>query len=250
MTGRFEGQVVLITGGSRGIGLATAQLFKAEGAQVILAAQNRERGEAAAQELEAPFVAVDVRQTAECTRAIADTLAQFGHLDVLVNAAGIIYRNRTVEQTTEEEWDAIMDTNVKGAFLMSRLALPALRATRGCIVNVASYAGLVGLAGTAAYSASKAALVNLTRTMALDHAQEQIRVNCVCPGSVDTDMIHYAWQLYGNIEEARRVWAAKHPLGRIAAPSEVAQAIAFLASNAAGFITGVALPVDGGLTAA
>ena len=145
------------------------------------------------------------------------TLDRHGRIDILVNAAGIIHRNRTLEQHTEAEWDETFDTNVKGAFLMSRSALPHLRAVRGAIVNVASYAGLVGFAGAAAYAASKAALVNLTRTIALDHAAEGVRANCVCPGSVDTDMIREAWRLTGAVD--------------------------------AGFITGVALPVDGGITA-
>jgi len=139
---------------------------------------------------------------------------------------------------------------VKGAFLMSRAALPALRASRGAIVNVASYVGLVGFAGAAAYAASKAALVNLTRSMALDHAREGVRVNAVCPGSVDTEMIHAAWAAFPDPAAAASAWAAKHPIGRIATADEVAAAILFLASRDAGFITGVALPVDGGITAA
>jgi NAD(P)-dependent dehydrogenase (short-subunit alcohol dehydrogenase family) len=172
-----------------------------------------------------------------------------GRLDVLVNCAGIIYRNRTVEQTSEEEWDRTFDVNVKGSFLMSKYALPALRETKGCIVNMSSYVGLVGFAGTSAYAASKAAVLNLTRSMALDHAKEGIRVNAVCPGSVDTEMIHTAWQQFGDVEEAKKLWAEKHPLGRIASPEEVGQAILFLASQEASFVTGIALPVDGGITA-
>jgi NAD(P)-dependent dehydrogenase (short-subunit alcohol dehydrogenase family) len=246
---RFSDKVALITGGSRGIGLATAKCFADAGAAVTLVARDGQRGEAAARELGAVFVPADVRLAADCERAVAETLAAHGRLDVLVNGAGIIYRNRTVEQTTEEEWDATMDTNLKGAFLMSKYALPALRESRGTIVNVASYVALVGFAGSCAYAASKAALVNLTRTMALDHAGEQIRVNCVCPGSVATDMIYEAWELYGDVEEAERLWSSKHPLGRIAAPEEVARTILFLASDAASFVTGVALPVDGGITA-
>lgn len=242
--------VVLITGGSRGIGWATAQGFAAGGAAVALLARNPEPGQTAARQLGALFVQADVRSAAECEQAVAQVLQAYGKLDVLVNAAGIIYRNRSVEQTTEAEWDDTLDTNLKGAFLMSKYALPALRQSRGNIVNVASYAGLVGFSGAAAYAASKAALVNLTRTMALDHAPEGIRVNCVCPGSVATDMLHEAWRLYGDVEEAQRVWAGKHPLGRIAAPEEVARAILFLAGPDASFITGVALPVDGGITAA
>jgi NAD(P)-dependent dehydrogenase (short-subunit alcohol dehydrogenase family) len=138
---------------------------------------------------------------------------------------------------------------VKGTFLMSKFALPALRQTQGCIVNVSSYVGLVGFAGASAYAASKAAVLNLTRSMALDHAGEGIRINAVCPGSVDTDMIRAAWQQYGDVEEAQRIWAAKHPLGRIALPAEVASVVLFLASADASFITGSALVVDGGITA-
>lgn len=249
MSARFDGQVALVTGGSRGIGFATARWFIEAGSKVMLAGRDPQRGQEAAQELGVGFVSVDVRQAAQCEAAVGRTLQSYGRLDVLVNGAGIIYRNRTVETTAEDEWDAAMDTNAKGAFLMAKYALPALRETRGAIVNIASYAGLVGFAGAAAYAASKAALVNLTRTMALDHAHEQIRVNCVCPGSVDTDMIHEAWRLYGDVEAARQVWAAKHPLGRIATPDEVARVIGFLAGPEASFITGAAVPVDGGILA-
>jgi NAD(P)-dependent dehydrogenase (short-subunit alcohol dehydrogenase family) len=181
---------------------------------------------------------------------VSATLRRFGRLDVLVNNAGVIYRNRTIDRLTEGEWDETFDVNVKGAFLMSRAALPALRAAHGTIVNVASYVALVGFAGAAAYAASKAALVNLTRSLALDHAGEGIRVNAVCPGSVDTDMIHAAWNALPDPVAAARAWAAKHPLGRIATVEDVAAAILFLASDDARFITGVALPVDGGITAA
>jgi NAD(P)-dependent dehydrogenase (short-subunit alcohol dehydrogenase family) len=247
---RFEAKVVLITGGTRGVGLATARAFAQEGARVALSGRDAARGpEAAAMLRDAAFVPGDVRLAADCERVVAQTTERFGRLDVLVNNAGVIFRNRTVDQTTEEEWDTTFATNVKGAYLMSRSALHALRATAGSIVNVASYAGLVGFAGTAAYAASKAALVNLTRTMALDHAAEGIRVNCVCPGSVETDMIHQAWQAFPDPAAARRRWEEKHPLGRIATPEEVARAILFLASGDATFITGVALPVDGGITA-
>jgi NAD(P)-dependent dehydrogenase (short-subunit alcohol dehydrogenase family) len=246
---RLAGRVALVTGGTRGIGLATAHAFVAEGASVVLAARNRKRGQAAARALEATYVPTDVRLAADCQRAVTETLRAYGRLDVLVNAAGVIYRNRTVEETTEEEWDHTLDTNVKGAFLMSKFAMPALRQCRGTIVNVASYVGLVGFRGASAYAASKAALVNLTRSMALDHAAEAIRVNCVCPGSVMTDMIREAWELHGDAEEARRIWAAKHPLGRVATPDEVARTILFLASDDASFITGAALTVDGGITA-
>jgi NAD(P)-dependent dehydrogenase (short-subunit alcohol dehydrogenase family) len=218
---------------------------------VTLVAQDQAKGEEEAKRIpNAIFIQGDVTKSDDCRRAVEETVRLHGSLDVLVNCAGIIYRNRTVEQTTEEEWDATFDVNVKGTFLMSKHAMPHLRERKGSIVNVASYVGLVGFAKTSAYAASKAAIVNLTRSMALDHAREGVRVNAVCPGSVDTGMIHDAWRTYGDVEEAKRVWAEKHPIGRIARAEEVAQAILFLASDEAGFITGVALPVDGGITAA
>jgi NAD(P)-dependent dehydrogenase (short-subunit alcohol dehydrogenase family) len=247
----FRERVVLVTGGTRGVGRATGEAFHRKGARVALAARDATRGHAAAAALGgALFIQTDVRRMADCERAVSDTLGRFGRLDVLVNNAGVIYRNRTIDQLTEDEWDETFDVNVKGAFLMSRAALPALRAAKGTIVNVSSYAGLVGFAGSAAYAASKAALVNFTRSLALDHAAEGIRVNAVCPGSVDTDMIHAAWNALPDPAAAARAWAAKHPLGRIATAAEVAAAILFLASDDARFVTGVALPVDGGITAA
>jgi len=247
---RFENRVAIITGGTRGIGVAAARLFTTEGGTVVAVARDVTQGEAAVAGMpRASFLAADVRLAADCERVVRETVRIHSRLDVLINSAGVIYRNRTVEQTTDEEWDTTFDINVKGAFLMSRSALQALRDVSGNIVNVASYVGLVGFAGAAAYAASKAALVNLTRTMALDHAREGVRVNCVCPGSVDTEMIRSAWRAHENPLEAERLWGEKHPLGRIATPEEVARTMLFLASDDASFITGAALPVDGGITA-
>ena len=246
---RFENKVVLITGGTRGIGLATARLFAAEGARAVIVGRDTDQTTAAARKVPGRGEAGDVSIAADCERIVARTLDLSGRLDVLVNCTGVIFRNRTVEATTEEEWDLTFDVNVKGTFLICKYAMPALRETKGCIVNVSSYVGLVGFAGASAYAASKAAILNLTRSMALDHAKEGIRVNAVCPGSVDTEMIHAAWQQFGDVEQAQKLWSEKHPLGRIATPEEVGRAILFLASEEASFITGVALPVDGGITA-
>ena len=194
------------------------------------------------------YVVCDVQLEDDCRGAVNATSEAFGRLDVLVNNAGIIYRGLDVVRTTLEEWDKMFAVNVRGAFLMSKFALPEMiRAGSGCIVNVASYFGLVGGKGVAAYCASKGALVQLTRAMALDHADEGVRVNCVCPGSVQTPMIDQAWAEYGD--GAPELWAAKHPIGRIAQPDEVAQAILYLASSASSFVTGAALPIDGGITA-
>jgi len=246
---RFENKVVLITGGTRGIGFATAKLFENEGAQVFIVGRDRDKTAEAARDAQIGGEAGDVSVAGDCKRIVNRVLSLHSRLDILINCAGIVYRNRTVEQTSEEEWDRTFDVNVKGVFLMSKYALPALRKTKGCIVNVSSYVGLVGFAGTSAYAASKAALINLTRSMALDHAKEEIRINAVCPGSVDTEMIRSAWEQYGDVEQAQRLWAEKHPLGRIASADEVGRVIQFLTSEEASFITGAALPVDGGITA-
>ena len=186
---RFKKKVVLITGGTRGIGFATAKLFTQEGAHVVIVGRERDGTTEAARQALGRGEAGDVSNAKDCERIVTRTLDLHSRLDVLVNCAGVIFRNRTVENTSEEEWDAIFDVNVKGTFLMSKYALTPLRETKGCIVNVSSYVGLVGFPGASAYAASKAAIINLTRSMALDHAHEGMRVNAVCPGSVDTEMI-------------------------------------------------------------
>ncbi len=244
--------VILISGGNIGIGRATALRFARAGAQIVIAARNAETAQETLDLVrqaggQGHFAPCDVRDETQCDQAVAATMELHDRLDVLVNNAGIIVRNRTVAQTTTEQWQAMLDVNVSGAFYLSRAALPQLAITRGNIVNVSSYAGLVGFAGSAAYCAAKGALVQLTRAMALDHAAEGIRVNCVCPGSVRTPMIERAWQQHG--QGAAELWSEKHPLGRIAEAEEVAEAIYWLASDAASFVTGAALPVDGGITA-
>jgi len=252
---KLSDKVALITGGNRGIGLATARLLLEEGARVAIVGRDVQAGRAALEQLhqrssDAIFLQCDVTRASDCEHVVQETVRTFGRLDILFNNAGIILRNRTIEATTEDEWDATMDTNVKSIYLMSRAALPHLRAMGGgAIVNTSSYMGLVGALGLAAYAASKGAVVNLTRSMALDYARENIRVNCICPGSVETDMIHAAWQLYGDADEAARVWAAKHPMNRIASPDEIARLVLFLASDDSSFITGAAVPIDGGITA-
>jgi NAD(P)-dependent dehydrogenase (short-subunit alcohol dehydrogenase family) len=249
---RLEKKIALITGGNSGIGRACAETFAHEDATVVIAARNAETAHETVSAIEASggtalFVACDVSQHEQCQQAVATTIGTYGQLDVLVNNAGIIYRDRNVINTPIEEWQQTLDVNLNGTFYMCKYALPHLITSKGNIINVASYVGLVGFQGIAAYCASKGAVVQLTRAMALDHAADGVRVNCVCPGSVDTPMIRAAWEAFGAGAEER--WTAKHPLGRIATAQNVADAILYFASAESSFVTGVALPVDGGITA-
>lgn len=248
-----QSPVVLISGGNSGIGRASALRFVRMGWRVALAARDAGKGAdavAAVQEEggEGRFLRCDVREAAQCEAAVAETLAHFGRIDCLVNNAGVVLRNRTVAETTLEEWHRVFDVNLHGAFYLSKYALPSLIEAKGSIVNVSSYVGLVALAGLPAYGAAKGALVQLTRALAIDHAAQGVRANCVCPGTVRTPMTDKAWADYG--EGAEEVWSVKHPLGRIAEAEEVAAAICFFASQDASFLTGVIMPVDGGITAA
>lgn len=250
--GRLEKKVAIISGGNRGIGEAISLRFAQEGALVVVVARHMEAGKNVVAQIRdmgisAMFLQCDITDAEQCESAVQKTVDTFGKVDILVNNAGIIYRNRTVVDTPIDEWKRTFDVNVNGTFYLSKFAIPHLEQTKGSIVNMASYVGLVGFKGIPAYCASKGAIVQLTRAMALDHAGAGVRVNCVCPGSVQTDMITSAWEQYG--EGAEEVWSSKHPLGRIAQPKEIADAVLYLASDESSFLTGVALPVDGGITA-
>jgi len=251
----FTGKVVLVTGGNSGIGRAAAMRFAESGASVVIAARNVEASAAVVSEIEANgglglAVACDVTTAEDCESAVEACLEHFGGLDVLFNNAGISYRDKSALDTTDEQWDETLAVNTTGTFLMSRAAVAVMVARGGgVVVNNASYFGLVGGAGTAAYSASKGAVVLLTKAMALDHARQGVRINCVCAGSVDTPMLQGEMEEMGGSEAVRHLFEEKHPLGRIASPDEIASAVLFLASDEAGFITGAALPIDGGLTA-
>jgi meso-butanediol dehydrogenase/(S,S)-butanediol dehydrogenase/diacetyl reductase len=223
---------------------------------VLLSGRDRERGgglvdESAAAGGEAHFVAMDLRQAGAC-EALAEAAAErLGGLDVLVNNAGILHRG-SAEETGEAEWRETMAVNLDAVFLLSRAALPLMRRQGGgAIVNVASDWGLVGGERAVAYCASKGGVVQMTRAMALDHAGDGIRVNAVCPGDTDTPMLDAEFRAAGLEPEAGRRQAGRAiPLGRVATPLDVAGVILFLASDAARYITGAALPVDGGHTAA
>ncbi|MFN8401096.1 MAG: glucose 1-dehydrogenase [Anaerolineales bacterium] len=249
---RFKGKVAIITGGTSGIGLAVAELFLQEGAKVALFARDTTRGWAVIQKLgnDTIFISGDVGSTADCQRCVDETVRTFGRLDILFNNAGIIHVNRNVVTTLEEEWDATLNSNLKGTYLMSKYAIPFIeKQGGGAIVNNASIFGLVGGSGVAAYCAAKGGVINLTRAMAIDHAPQNIRVNCVCPGSVDTPLLEKEMDDLGGADLQRPKFASRHPMNRIATPEEVANAVAYLASDDASFVTGTALPVDGGRAA-
>lgn len=247
----LEGKVALITGGASGIGEATARLFAREAAAVVIVDINEAAGRALAQEIvrdagRVLFVRADVTRAADCEAAVRATVEAFGRLDVLFNNAGII-RRASVLETREEEWDRVLAVNVKSIFLMSRAAIPVMASSGGgAIVNTGSGWGLVGGRNAAAYCASKAAVVNLTRAMALDHADQRIRVNCVCPGDTDTPMLREEARQLGEPLPRFLEESARRPLGRMGRPEEIAQAVLFLACDASSYVTGTALVVDGG----
>jgi NAD(P)-dependent dehydrogenase (short-subunit alcohol dehydrogenase family) len=249
--GRLTGKRALITGAASGIGRATALLFAREGAAVAVVDVDEASGQAVAQTIrdeggQAIFVRCDVTQAGDCRRAVQRAVDEFGGLDILFNNAGII-RRATVIGTTEEEWDRVMAVNVKSIFLLSKCAIPVMaQAGGGVIVNTSSGWGLVGGRNAVSYCASKGAVVNMTRAMALDHGAQNIRVNCICPGDTDTPMLRNEARQLGESDEVFLAEAADRPLQRIGRPEDIARAVLYLVSDAASFVTGTALVVDGG----
>jgi NAD(P)-dependent dehydrogenase (short-subunit alcohol dehydrogenase family) len=244
-------KVALITGGASGIGRATALLFAREGAAIALADVNADAGLRVAEEIteaggRAFFEPVDVARAADCQRLAKRTIWEFGRVDILFNNAGII-RRATVLELTEDDWDRVMTVNVKSIYLLSREVIPLMqKAGGGTIINTASGWGLAGGAKAAVYCASKGAVVLLTKAMAIDHGQQKIRVNCVCPGDTDTSMLREEARQLGEDSSRFLAESAKRPLGRVGSPEEIAQAVLYLATDASSFITGTALVVDGG----
>lgn len=250
----LDGKTAIITGGASGIGAQAARVFGKAGASVVLADLDDKSGAGVVAEItscggSAVYIHCDAAQAQDCQHVVQKTVETFGGIDILFNNVGIV-RRTTVLNITEGEWDHVMAVNVKSIYLMSKYAIPHMqKAGGGAIVNTASGWGLTGGKDAVSYCASKGAVVNMTRAMALDHGPDNIRVNCICPGDTDTPMLRFEAQQLGESETNFLAGAADRPLGRVGTPDDIAQSVLFLCSDAAAFITGAVLAVDGGGTA-
>ena len=248
---RLKGKVALITGGTSGIGSATAVRFASEGAAVAITGRNSGRGEQVVSDIvatggEALFICSDVRHAEDCRNAVDQTLERFGKIDVLFNNAGV-FHPKSVPDCTEEEWGETIDSSLKGAFLMSKYVLPSMiERGSGSIIHTSSGWGVLGGDRAAAYCAAKGGLIVMAKAMAIDHGPDGIRVNCVCPGDVLTPMLPDDAAKRGMSWDDYAVGAADRPLGRIGTAEDIANAVLYLASDESSFVTGEALVVDGG----
>ena len=251
MAPQFEGRVAVVTGGNSGIGRATAIRFAQEGAKVVVAARRIQQGEETVEEIrraggEALFVRTDVSRAGEVESMVSQAVEAYGRLDFAFNNAGTS-TGGPMHEATEEDWDRVVDVNLKGVWLCMKFEIAQMLAqSGGAIVNVSSVAGLVGEGNAPIYAASKFGVVGLTRSSALQYAKSGIRINAVCPGAVLTPMLR---AVFDRRPEAEESFLAHEPIGRFGEPNEIAEAVVWLCSDTASFVTGVAMPVDGGTVA-
>ena len=242
---KLTGKIALVTGGSRGIGFAIAKTLSENGAFVVITSKDPEKIKKAESKISNSFgIACNIKKKNEVKDVLNLIIKKFGKLDILVNNAGIFPKIKQLHEIEEEEWSEVIDVNLTGQFRFTKEAIPFLKKTSGCIINISSDAGLKAYQGfnADAYSASKAALIVLTKCWALEYAKDKIRVNCICPGVVDTDMTKPFLKNQKDIEFMNN----EHPLGRIGQPEEIGKAVLYFTSNDASWVTGAILTVDGG----
>jgi dihydroanticapsin dehydrogenase len=242
---KLTGKIAIVTGGSRGIGFAIAKTLSENGATVIITSKDLEKIKKAESKISNAFgIACDIKKKNEVQNVVNQTIEKFGKLDILVNNAGIFPKIKQLHEIDEDEWNEVLDVNLTGQFRFTKETIPYLQKTSGCIINISSDAGLKAFEGfnVDAYSASKAALIVLTKCWALEYAKDKIRINCICPGVVDTDMTKQFLKNQKEIEFMNN----EHPLGRIGQPEEIGKAVLYFASDDASWVTGAILTVDGG----
>ena len=249
---RLKDKVAIVTGSSKGVGEGIARVFSQEGAKVVVVCRTEDAGRKMAEELGADegraiFVKTDVTNSKAIRNMIDTTLKTFGKLDILTNNAGY-HISKNVEETSEEEWEFIINTNLRSTFLCSKYAIPHLRKTKGNIINISSMVGLVGQPNAGAYSATKGGQIAMSKGMAIDFAQDGIRVNVICPGWIQTPLVEDWFSQQKDPDASRKYIFGQHPLGRIGTIEECGKAALYLASNDAGFVTGITLNIDGGIT--
>ncbi|QMU54156.1 MAG: glucose 1-dehydrogenase [Nitrosopumilus sp.] len=242
---KLSGKVALVTGGSRGIGFATAKILSENGATVIITAKDQERLDKAVEKIpNSSGITADIKKSDEVKNVISKIVEKFDKLDILVNNAGMFPKIKQLHEIGEDEWNEVLDVNLTGQFRFTKEAIPHLQKTSGSIINISSDAGIKAYQGfnADAYSASKAALILLTKCWALEYSRDKIRVNCICPGVVDTDMT----KPFLKTQKDKDFMDNEHPIGRIGQPDEVGKAVLYFASDDASWTTGAILTVDGG----